>query len=119
MCLWNMDAPAAIKSKSGKFSKSYILTRPLLGVCDVSEVWKTLKWTYSPSLATINSCKNQLNRTRYRTTDTEATNVHTNFQWNTVCWNMIKKVWQTDGQADKWSSVIHHTTNSASKSEGD
>ena len=28
MCLWNMDAPAATKSKYGKISKSQILTPP-------------------------------------------------------------------------------------------
>ena len=40
-----------------KISKSYILTRPPPGACDVSEVWTTLRWTYSPSLVTVSSPK--------------------------------------------------------------
>ena len=35
-----------------KISKSYILTLPP-GACDVSEVWATLRWTYSQSLVTV------------------------------------------------------------------
>ena len=43
--------PAATKSKYGKISKSQILTPPQTpGSCDVSEVWGTLWWSYSPSL---------------------------------------------------------------------
>ena len=37
-----------------KFSKSYILTPPP-GVWDVSEMWGTHRWTYSPSLVTESS----------------------------------------------------------------
>ena len=43
-----------------KISKSYILTLSLPlalflppGACDISEVWATLRWTYSPSLVTV------------------------------------------------------------------
>ena len=44
--------PAATKSQYGKISKSQILTPPP-GACDVSEVWATLRWPYSPSLVTV------------------------------------------------------------------
>ena len=39
-----------------KISKSYILTLPPTqppGACDVSEVWGTNRWLYSPSLVTV------------------------------------------------------------------
>ena len=41
-----------------KISKSYILTPPHPpGACDVSEVWATLRWTYSPSLVIVSPPK--------------------------------------------------------------
>ena len=46
--------PEATKFKYGKISKSKILTpAPIPGACDVSEMWATLIWTYSPSLVTV------------------------------------------------------------------
>ena len=48
--------PAATKSNMAKISKSYILTPPRPpGACDVSEVWGTHKWTYSPSWVTVSN----------------------------------------------------------------
>ena len=51
MCLWNMDAPAATKSKYVKIFKSYIFTPP-----NPKDMWcqwgvNNLRWTYSPSFA--------------------------------------------------------------------
>ena len=37
-----------------KISKSYVLNpAPTPWACDVSDVWATLRWTYSPSLVTV------------------------------------------------------------------
>ena len=47
--------PAAIKSKYGKISKSYILTPPAPEAH--SEVWATFTLTYSPSLVTVSPPK--------------------------------------------------------------
>ena len=51
MCLWNTDVLGSYEVKT---FKSHILTHPLPpGACDVSELWATLGWTYSPSLVTV------------------------------------------------------------------
>ena len=45
-------------SKSGIIFRFYILTPALLpGTCDASEVWATLRWTYSPRLVTVSPPK--------------------------------------------------------------
>ena len=50
--------PAATKSKYGKnlYVQHFDLTPPQ-GACDVSEVWGTHRWSYSPSLVTESSPK--------------------------------------------------------------
>ena len=54
MCLWNTDAPGGNKVKLWQKSLSPTFwPRPTPGACDVSEVWATLRWTYSPSLVTV------------------------------------------------------------------
>ena len=53
MCLWNMDAPGGNKVKIQCMAKSF--KSP--GACDVSEMWGTHRWTYSPSLVTISAPK--------------------------------------------------------------
>ena len=58
MCLWNTDAPGGNKVKLWQKSLSpTIWPRSTPGGWDVSEVWGTLKWTYSPSLVTVSSPK--------------------------------------------------------------
>ena len=50
--------PVATKLKYGK--NLYVLhfdPAPPPGACDVSEVWGTHRWTYSPSLVTVSSSK--------------------------------------------------------------
>ena len=58
MCLWNTDAPDGNKVKiwQKSLSPTFWPTQPQ-GAWDVSEVWGTLKWTYSPSLVTVSSPK--------------------------------------------------------------
>ena len=58
MCFWNTDAPGSNKVKIWQKSLSPIFwPRPTPGAWDVSEVWGTLRWTYSPSLFTVSSPK--------------------------------------------------------------
>ena len=49
--------PAAIKLKYGKNQVLHFDPAPPTGACDVSEVWETHRWTYSPSLVTVSSSK--------------------------------------------------------------
>ena len=56
MCLWNIVPPCWQQSPHLEKSMSFILSRPYLQarLCDVSEVWVNLRWTYnSPSLVTV------------------------------------------------------------------
>ena len=53
MCLWHTDASGDNNFKIRQKSLSYILTPASPpGAGDVSEVWGTHRWTYSPSLVT-------------------------------------------------------------------
>ena len=54
MRLWNTDAPGSNKVIIWQKSLSPTFwPRPTPGACDVSEVWGTHRWTYSPSLVTV------------------------------------------------------------------
>ena len=58
MCLWNTDAPGDNKVKIWQKSLSpSFYPAPPPGAWDVSEVWGTLRWTYSPGLVTVSSPK--------------------------------------------------------------
>ena len=54
MCLWNTDAPGGNKVQiwQNLSVPNFDPAQPP-GACDVSEVWETLGWTYSPSLVTV------------------------------------------------------------------
>ena len=54
MCLWNTDAPGGNKVKIWQKSLSPTFwPHPTPGEWDVSEVWGTLRWTYSPNFVTV------------------------------------------------------------------
>ena len=54
MCLWNTDTPGSNKVKICQNNVSPAL-RPIPppGACDISEVWATLRWIYSPRLVHV------------------------------------------------------------------
>ena len=58
MCLWNTDATGSNKVKIWQKSLSPTFWPcPTPGAFDVSEVWGTHRWTYSPNLVTLSSAK--------------------------------------------------------------
>ena len=56
MCLWNMDAPSG---NPVKISPSPTFWPKPPGAYDVSEVMRTLRWTYSPMLVTVSDYHRQ------------------------------------------------------------
>ena len=58
MCLWNTDVPDGnqVKIWLNLLDLYFDPARPL-GEYDVSEVWETLRWTYSPNLVTVSPPK--------------------------------------------------------------
>ena len=53
--------PAATKSKYCKnLEVLHFNPAPPQGPCDVSEVWRTQRWTYSPSFVTVSSGKKKI-----------------------------------------------------------
>ena len=59
MCLWNMDAPVGNKVKiwQNNLVPHFDQSNPKGGggACDVSCVWETFRWTYSPHFVTVSA----------------------------------------------------------------
>ena len=85
MCLWNTDAPGGNKVKIWQKSLSPTFwPRPTPGAWDASEVWATLRWTYSPSLFTVWLPKLKI--------------LHFVWKWDGITHRQTDR--QTDGQTD-------------------
>ena len=59
LCFWNMNAHGGNKVKIWQ-NLQVLHFVPAPGAFDVSEVWATLRWTYSPSLVTVSPPKLKL-----------------------------------------------------------
>ena len=75
--------------------------RPTPGACDVSDVWGTHRWTYSPSLVTVSSlklCTLSLSRTELRT------NKRTDRQTDDPITRCLRRTFQAgDIKSESWS----------------